>query len=154
MIKSVFGYDVKYPCEYLDVYSTLQCYIREKIPLPSEWSEKYDQLLKRIACYYFNLVNSYEDMLNPYTQELLGYIDALISAQDVDLVYMSSHDTVLLPIALRLCGHAVKIPDYCSHIKFEIWENSIKIFYDDELLLEKSRPLTLASIKYSMKPLV
>ncbi|AYV84771.1 MAG: histidine phosphatase domain-containing protein [Hyperionvirus sp.] len=139
MIWECFGFRVQNVWEYFDVYSTLQCYLREGMSLPVEWKDEYMLRLERLSCCYYNRLYENERLQAMFTDDLVQYIEEFIEKEGVTLVYMSTHDSVVFPLALRLKGTDVKIADFCSSVKFEVWDHCVRVYYDDVFLMERER---------------
>jgi len=139
VIKELFGFAVKAVSQYFDVFSTLKCYERERISLPGEWTDEHMLKLERVVCYYYNKLYSNGNMQKIFTDELLAYVEKFVGMDGIEMVYMSTHDSIVFPLAQRLRGDVVKLADFCSHVRFEVWDRCVRVYYDDMFLVEIAR---------------
>jgi hypothetical protein len=52
----------------------------------------------------------------------------------INFAYLSTHDVVVYPLALRFTKNIIKLPEFCSSVRIEIYDNETRIYYDDNLL--------------------
>ncbi|AYV83711.1 MAG: histidine phosphatase domain-containing protein [Hyperionvirus sp.] len=136
-ISVIFGYDIKVPYDYFDVYSTLECYSKEGIEAPKEWTGNI--ALKSIVHYYFNKIYADVKVQKMFIDDVYELVEEIILNHGIEFAYLSSHDTILFPLVKNITGSTIEIADYCSHIRYEVWSDSIKIYHDDILLTTKKR---------------
>ena len=62
--------------------------------------------------------------------------------EDKKLIYMSTHDNMIIAL-LKYISYKYEldiklfdIPDFCSCIRFELWDDKIRIYYDSLFLVE------------------
>jgi hypothetical protein len=67
---------------------------------------------------------------------MINYINEIVTDQTI-FTYMSTHDSVIYPLAYKLNNYElIKLPDYCSSIRIEVWSDLLRIYYDELLIQE------------------
>jgi len=134
-IYDLFGFKVKYIDEYFNVYSTLRCYISENKSIPCEWTNNDMDLLRKIVVnYHFILSKSNVDT---FIDPILIYIFNLLKFNNKNFIFLSTHDTVIYPLAYKIYKKRINMPDFCTCLRFELWDQALMIYYDDLLIYEK-----------------
>lgn len=126
---------------FFDIRSTIECYHFENVPLPDAITKKHIDDIDICAKSYYKTLAS-----NPF-MKFMGrdihefVIDEFLTqrnATNVDkkFVYISTHDTIVFPLSQHINSDYTKIPFFCSHIKYELYEDHIEIYYDDVKIKE------------------
>ena len=144
MIFDILGYKITNTRDYFDIDSTLDVYrfhnpnIMDNLisnKLDKSDLEKLESYLKEISAEYYYKLFYQTKFTNAFTDPLLNLIKEIISNPDIDFAYLSTHDVVLYPLALRLAKEQIRVPQYCSNLRFEIYDDEILAYYDDLLIL-------------------
>jgi hypothetical protein len=141
--EEITGEQINCSMDYFHIYSTIKCYKVHNYNLPDGLDKIYD-LLEQIATLTYNKVN--ESNKNKYAKylgnEMLMHIFELLR-EDKKLFYLSTHDNMIISLLKFICyNYDIKIqlldiPDFCSCIRFEIWnDNILRIYYDSLFLIE------------------
>ncbi|AYV77751.1 MAG: histidine phosphatase domain-containing protein [Edafosvirus sp.] len=137
-IFDVLGFKIINISDYYDVHSTLECYNRQGIAIPKKWTHDDMKKLERLCAYYYYKLYSNDQIIKIFTEPLTKQIDKFINESPVGFVYMSTHDSMVYPLALKYNkGKPLKVPDFCSSVRYEVWDQCIRIYYDDLLLVEQ-----------------
>jgi hypothetical protein len=138
-IESLFGYKVSNTSDYYNVNCTLQCYMAHNRDLvPNQWASCDTELLERLtASFYEELyVHNGGEFTSSFTDKILLLINGLQNSEGVNFVYISTHDSVVFPLALKVLGQSVKVPNFCSSVRYEMWDRVTRVYYDDLLIAE------------------
>ena len=148
MIYDLFGYKITNIRDYFDIESTLDVYRFHNLNiidnlvnnnsinnLTKSDLEKLDLYLKEISAEYYYKLFYQTKFTNAFTDPVLNLIKQIISNPEINFAYLSTHDVVLYPLILRLAKEQIKIPQYCSNLRFEIYDDEILAYYDDLLIL-------------------
>lgn len=136
-INQILGYDVTMSSDYYDVFSTLKCYEYDGRKIPDAWTPQLMKKIEHKATQYYNeLYTHYE---NVQIKKIIQYIDSILLGSEKNFVYMSTHDSNVFPLGLYIYKDLLKIPDFCSNVRYEIWNNMTRIYYDDLLIHEEFR---------------
>lgn len=136
-IYNILGHEIKGPKDYFNIHSTLQVYNFHKEPIPIEWTEELnDQLNKCAQEYYYKLFNGTK-FCSLFTDLVLEKIKTLISNNEINFAYLSTHDVTIYPLALRIAKEEVELPYYCSSVRYELWDQELRVYYDDVLICNK-----------------
>jgi len=136
-IEEILGSKITSVNDYFNIHSTLKVYKFHKKIIPKEWTEDLDKQLDDCASEYYYKLFYKTKFCNLFTQELLNKVKLLISDTTINFAYLSTHDVVIYPLAIRLSGEEVHLPDFCASIRFEIWTDEVRIYYDDILICNK-----------------
>lgn len=134
-IYELFGVIITNPEHYYDVNSTLKCYeYQNKNLIPKEWTQKDAKLLYRLSLYYYYKLYCDKYVTGKCTDNILEFVLQITKDPNINFAYISSHDTFVFPCAMRLANKLVRLPEFCSAIRYEIWDRKIRIYYDDQLI--------------------
>lgn len=132
-IKDCFGYTITSVKDYFYVFSTIKVYEEHKLNLPRKWTSDLNNILEKIATeYYYKLCSTNFKYI--FTNKLFRLVKKIISNPEITFAYLSTHDVVIYPFASRFTKNIIKLPDFCSNVRIEIWNNDVRIYYDDNLL--------------------
>lgn len=143
-IKDILGVEINHTNKYYDMYSTTLCHLHEHGNLPKEYAEEiYEELEVTANEFYDKLFtsnnNKYRDIV---TKNVLNLIDNLLKNTDLKFIYLSSHDSLIYPLAryLNPNNDKVHLPHFCSNIRYEVWkcdnDKIVRIYYDDMFIAE------------------
>ncbi len=136
-IYEILGYKIEGPKDYFKIHSTLQVYKFHKQNLPIEWTQDLDSQLDECSAeYYYKLFNKTK-FCKLFTNSLMKRINELIFDNDINFAYLSTHDITIYPLALRLAREQVQLPYFCSSVRYEIWDQELRIYYDDVLICNR-----------------
>lgn len=136
-ILHILGHKINGPKDYFNVHSTLQVYDFHKEQIPLEWTtELNDQLNKCAEEYYFKLFNETK-FCSLFTDLVMNKVNQLILNNEINFAYLSTHDVTIYPLALRIAREQVALPYYCSSVRYELWDQELRIYYDDVLICNK-----------------
>lgn len=141
-VEEVSGAQIESSMELFNIYSTIKCYKVHNYDLPSGITEIYD-LIEQVVTLIYNKAN--EPTKNNYAniigEKMLSHIMDLLK-ENKKMYYLSTHDNMMMSLLKFICYkynvkiELLEIPDFCSCIRFEIWNEKIKIYYDSLFLLE------------------
>lgn len=143
LIEEITGQSITNSMDYFHIYSTIKCYKVHNYLLPDGLDKIYD-LLEQMATLMYNEVNDPNN--NIYSKKIgikmLFHIFELLKTNK-KFIYLSSHDNMIIALLKYICYKynvnikLFDIPDFCSCIRFEIWNDDIlRIYYDSLFLLE------------------
>ncbi len=124
--------DIETNNHFFDVRGTLECYHFENIPLPSVVNK---EILKQIEIcamsYYKNLIK--HPHMHCIATDIEKFIKSLLLNNDSKkFVYISTHDSIIFPLSQHINPSYSKLPNFCSHIKYELFDdNIVDVYYDD-----------------------
>lgn len=134
-IYNYLGIKVTSSNKYFDISSTLDCYESENFIFPPEINREMIDDIKECANIYYYKLFSNRQMMKIFTDDILDTITKIINDDNIKFAYLSTHDVVLFPLACRYNdGKNVNLPGFLSYLKYEVYDNMIKIYYDDSLL--------------------
>jgi hypothetical protein len=135
----ILGAKVNGVKDYFNIQSTLKVYQFHNQDLPKEWTPELNNQLNECAAeYYYKLFSGNKKIFrNRFTDKLLDKVATIIADKDINFAYLSTHDVVIYPLALRIAGEQVHMPDFCASVRFEIWDGEMRIYYDDVLICNK-----------------
>jgi len=132
-IYNCFGYKIQNIKDYFNVISTIKVYQEHNIKLPIEWTPELNKLLETIATeYYYELFST--KFKNIFTKNLIQLIEKIIIDPNINFAYLSTHDVVVYPLARQFINYFIKLPDFCSSVRIELWDTDARIYYDDSLI--------------------
>lgn len=129
-IEDNYGFEINKPSNYFSLHSTIKCYEYENIDLKDIINNDFQKFIENKTIEFFRKLCSNKDYVDEFYKPIEEFINKL-KKENVKLVYLSTHDSVLVPLVYRIFGK-IKIPDFSSYIIYEIYENEIKIKYDNE----------------------
>lgn len=133
-IFNITGYKIKTVNDYLALYNTVEIYKEHNIELPLNLTEDLIDKLKIVANeYYYKLLNN-STFCNKYSSQILKLIIDILSNNDINFIYMSSHDFKIYSFGYMFAKEILKLVYFCSSIRIEIWTYDIRIYNDDILL--------------------
>jgi hypothetical protein len=135
-IHNIFGYRIIHSNDYYDLYTTLKCYIYDAISLPETWTPRNMSDLELCANKFYTDLYRNTEINHAFTSDLFDYAGQFIKSNNT-FSYISTHDSIIFPMAMNLSGTRVKLPDFCSSIRYEVWDQMIRVYYDDLLISEK-----------------
>ena len=136
-IYDILGVKINGVKDYFNIHSTIEVYKFHNQSIPNEWTKELnDQLTTCAEEYYYKLFYKTK-FCNMFTDLLLNKINELILDKNINFAYLSSHDVVIYPLAIRIFGQEIHLPYFCSSIRFEIWDEEMRIYYDDILIYNK-----------------
>jgi len=135
----ILGAKVNGVKDYFNIHSTIKVYQFHNQDLPKEWTPELNNQLNECAAeYYYKLFSGNKKIFrNRFTDKLLDKVATIIADKDINFAYLSTHDVVIYPLALRIAGEQVHMPDFCASVRFEIWDREMRIYYDDVLICNK-----------------
>ena len=119
-IYNILGATVTSSNHYFDIYSSIKCYQYEEIILPKELDQCILDEIEMNATNYYNKLFSNGNLVKLLTKPLFELIITIVNNNDIKFAYLSTHDVVLFPLALKLTRifnkdrNPIKIPDFCS----------------------------------------
>ena len=136
-INKLFDYNIESIEDYLSVYYTLQCYnINNKNLIPTEWNKDDDTLLQQVTTYFYSKIFENNQITSLLCDDLLSSIYILSKNDKINFIYMSIQDSIIYHLAFKLSNTVVKLPNFYSCIRYEIWDRITRIYYDDLLITE------------------
>lgn len=136
-ILKLFGYKINNTNEYYLVHSILQCYsINNKHLIPKEWTVKDWELLEYLTTFFYSKLFENKNFVSMFTDGLFELINNIIKDPAINFAFICTHDSNIYSLASKLANTIVKLPYFCSCIRFEIWDAVTRIYYDDLLLTE------------------
>ena len=133
-IFDVFGYKIQYPKDYFKVSSTIDVYKAHNKELPHNLTDELINNIKDMATEYYYKLFYETKFTNYFCKKLMGLIIKILNNPNINFAYLSTHDVVVYPLAMLLYKEKLKLPDFCSNVRFEMWTNEIRIYYDDNLI--------------------
>ncbi len=94
------------------------------------------------ATNYYNTLFSNEKLLKLFTDELFESIISIANNDDIKFSYLSTHDAVVFPLALKLIRgfsknrDPVGVPKFCSAVIYEFYEGRTRVLYDDCVIVD------------------
>jgi hypothetical protein len=142
-IYRLFGTRIMSCGHYFDVHSILQCY-RAHDPdlIPREWTQEDQELLQTVTTYFYYELFSNKKFMSLFTDGLIKIIDDVLDNPEIDQAFISTHDSIIYPLAIRFAETVVHLPEFCSSIRLEVWDcidesdSVMRIYYDDLLIRE------------------
>lgn len=129
--------DIESNNHFFDIRSTIECYKFEGVDLPKEITENHISDIDVCAtAYYKKLVN--HEFMEFLGREIHEFVNHLLLDNDNKFVYLSTHDTIVFPLSQHLNKNHTKLPQFCSHIKYELYEDKLEVYYDDDLIFSKN----------------
>jgi hypothetical protein len=134
-IEKFIGIDVKnHSHEYFDISSTLKCYEYDQLDMSHIPKIFFEEIYNCSHLYYQKLYSDSE-LVKMFIDPMLETINKIANDKNIKFAYLSTHDCTIYPLACELNdGNIVNLPEFCAHIKYEIYEDHTKIFYDDRLI--------------------
>jgi hypothetical protein len=143
LTEEITGQKINNPLDFFHVYSTIKCYKVHNYNLPKDVDKIFD-LLEQITTLSYNELN--DPKKNKYAkilgENMLFHIFDLLR-ENKKLYYLSTHDNMIMALLKYICFNyniqikLVDIPDFCSCVRFEIWNDDIlRIYYDSLFLVE------------------
>lgn len=143
IIEEITGQKITNSMDYFHIYSTIKCYKVHNYKLPDGLDKIYD-LLEQMSTLMYNKVNDTNN--NIYSKKignnLLTHIFDLLKTNK-KFMYLSTHDNIIIALLKYICYKynidikLLDIPDFCSCIRFEVWNNdNLRIYYDSLFLVE------------------
>ena len=129
-IEDNYGFKIDKPNNYFSLHSTIKCYEYENINLKDIINDEFQKFIENKTSEFFKKLCSYDDYVNEFYRPIDDFINEL-KKEDCKLIYLSTHDSILVPLVYRIFGE-IKIPDFSSYIIYEIYENKVNIKYDNE----------------------
>ena len=143
LIEEITGQPITNSMDYFHIYSTIKCYKVHNYMLPDGLDKMYD-LLEEISTLMYNEVN--EPTNNIYSKKIgIGMLTHIFHILKTNKIfsYLSTHDNMIIALLKYICYkynvniRLLDIPDFCSCIRFEVWNNDIiRIYYDSLFLVE------------------
>jgi hypothetical protein len=142
-LEKVVGEKINNSMDFFHILSTTNCYKVHNYNLPQGLEENY-KLLEEISTLVYNEAN--DDKKNKYAkilgEQLLLHIFELLE-NEKKLIYLSTHDNMIMTLVKYISNKyeleikLFDIPDFCSCIRFEIWNDDLlRIYYDSLFLIE------------------
>jgi hypothetical protein len=132
-IKDCFGYSIQNIKDYFNVISTIRVYQEHLMELPPACTPELIEKIDTIATeYYYELFST--KFKHIFTNRLIKLIKQIILNKDITFAYLSTHDVVVYPLVSRFTNNIIKLPEFCSSLRIEIWDNDTRIYYDDNLI--------------------
>lgn len=120
---------------YFDIRATLECYEFEGF-LPSHiiTKEINDAIDKCAISYYKNLIK--HDTMKQIGIETHEFVIDLIKQDNkTKFTLITTHDTLIFPLSQHINSEYSKIPNFCSNIKYEYYDDgTLMIYYDEQLI--------------------
>lgn len=143
LTEEITGQQINTSINFFHVYSTIKCYMVHNYELPEGTNNIFD-LLEQITTLSYNEIN--DSKKNKYAkilgENMLSHIFDLLKHSKT-LFYLSTHDNMMMALLKYICFkynikiQLLDIPDFCSCIRFEIWnDNILRIYYDSLFLIE------------------
>jgi hypothetical protein len=136
-IYNIFGYKIKNNHDYLSINSVISIYKVHKYPLPQSWKKKYDTILNIITNTYYNKLFTIK-LSRLLVKNLIKKIINILENDNIKFSFLCSHDIILMAL-LRYFQPKKEyfLPDFCSQIRFELWNNNIlRVYYDGIIIYE------------------
>jgi hypothetical protein len=154
-IMNVLGYGVQTQHDLYGVYSALECFIRNNVSLPDQWTHEDHMELQRISyqCYDEIFEQEKENMAGRLLEllELNSRVDTGVDAiaypnRSLSKCHLpkcqfySTHEAVLFPLLKLIRNDQYRIPDFCSMLIIEHYTHPkgklIRYYYDSMLIKE------------------
>ena len=143
LLEKVVGEKINNSMDFFHILSTTNCYKVHNYNLPKGLDNAY-KLLEEIATLVYNEAS--DDKKNKYAkilgEQLLLHIFELLEKEQ-KLIYLSTHDNMIMTLLKYISNKyeleikLFDIPDFCSCIRFEIWNDDLlRIYYDSLFLVE------------------
>lgn len=133
-IFEILGYKIQKPEDYFYVMSTLDVYKEHSIELPLELTKEIIKNITDLANeYYYRLFKNIK-FCKKFLKSLRKLILDILLNPDINFSYLSTHDIIIYPLVMYIYKERIKLPYYCSNVRFELWTNEIRIYYDDNLI--------------------
>ena len=129
LIYKYLGRKVVNSSDYFEIKSSLDCYKSENIDISSVPDEVINKIYDLALLYYKKLFEN-EYVLELFSRKTMEYIEKIMNDSTINVAYLSTHDVVIYPIIKKL-GFNEKLPNFVSYIKYEIYDDRTKIFYDE-----------------------
>ena len=136
-IYDVFRYKIQKSNDYFDLYTALNCYQFEGLYQPDEL---FNKIVSKAKMFYNKLFSNIE-LLKLFTDDVLELIISIVNDKTIKFAYLSTHDVVIFPLALRLIHtftsyrQYVELPDFCSYVMYKIYDNKTDLYYNDKLIV-------------------
>jgi len=134
-IRENLGVDIKNNShEYFDISSTLKCYEYDGLDMAHIPKNLLNEIYNCSRLYYQKLYSDPE-LVKMFIDPLLDTINEIANDNNIKFAYLSTHDCTLYPLAREFNdGKVVDLPEFCAHIKYEIYDCHTKIYYNDGLI--------------------
>ena len=142
LTEMVIGQKINNSIDYFHIYSTIKCYKVHEYKLPCDIDNLYD-LIEQTATLAYNEAN--EPKNNIYSrvigEQMLKHIFDILRSNKI-LSYLSTHDNMIIALLKYMCERynlnikLFDIPNFCSCVRFELWNNKLRIYYDSLFLIE------------------
>ncbi len=110
--------------DFFDILSTLECYKFENIDLPSELTDEMKNVIINCGTLYWKRLYGKVAFIG---KDAHNYIVNLLKTRNEKFIYISSHDSVVFPLSQYHNESHTKIPEFCSYVKYEVFENENNI---------------------------
>ena len=137
-IKRIFDVDND---SYVYLYNIINMCKLYKISLPNEWTPVLNLHLKDIIVNYYNNLFEYTTS-SLLINKLLDKIILLLYDNQIKFGFLCCDDTIIMALIKFIQPNTIfNIPDFCSVIRFELWENNLlRIYYDGLIIKEVMLP--------------
>lgn len=127
--------DIETNNHFFDINGTLECYHFEEVELPQSVTSKMLEQIEECAKEYYKKLASDPLMHFLGTDAHSFALEELHKNDGINLVYASTHDTIVFPLSQHINKSHTKLPKFCSHIKYELYDDGhVDIYYDDALI--------------------
>lgn len=141
-LEIITGEKISNGLDIFHIYSSIKCYQVHDYNLPKNLDKFYD-LIEKISVLEYNEVN--QSKKNIYSRKI-GKVMLenifLILKTDKIFSYLSTHDNMIMSL-LKYISYKYNldiklfdIPDFCSCVRFELWNDILRIYYDSLFLIE------------------
>lgn len=133
-IKRIFDVDND---SYVYLYNIINMCKLYKISLPNEWTPVLNLHLKDIIVDYYNNLFEYKTS-SLLINKLLDKIILLLYDKQIKFGFLCSDDAIIMALIKCIQPNTIfNIPDFCSVIRFELWENNLLRIYYDGLIIKE-----------------
>lgn len=116
---------------FFDIMSTIECYNFEQIELPEIITPTVISNIETCALSYYKNLTKHEHM-QALGKDIHEFVLELLANSDNKFTYISTHDSIVFPLSQHINPTYSKLPKFCSHVKYELFDDDlIKVYYDD-----------------------
>lgn len=119
--------------KFYEYYSSIICYSDLGIDIDKYIPKKFNKEFNETTKIVLNtLFDKYQNLINDYLEEILNkYINL-----NNNLILCSTHDNLVFILAKYIAkknniNDLLELPDYLSTVRIEIWDNMIRIYYNN-----------------------
>lgn len=125
--------DISTNNHFFDIRGTLECYNFEQIQLPEVVTPDILKKIELCAMSYYKNLHKNKEMFC-IGEDIHKFAKSLLTDDSPGkFIYISTHDSIVFPLSQHINSEYTKLPNFCSHIKYELYsDNNVKVIYDDK----------------------